>query len=156
SAWGHAAGEGEDLMIKHRRLMAVGIVATMGLAVAACAGDDDATEPSDTVTEVTTPEVTTPEATEPEATEPEATEPEATEPEATGPESAGPETTAPDSPEPESTTAPDGGGMGTAAPDELVSAAQEEGSLVWYSVPAESIAQAVSDGFEAEYGISVE
>ncbi len=39
---------------------------------------------------------------------------------------------------------------------ELVAAAQDEGSLVWYSVPAEGIAQAVSDGFAEEYGIDVE
>lgn len=45
---------------------------------------------------------------------------------------------------------------GDAALDDLVAAAQEEGSLVWYSVPAEAIAQQVSDGFEEEFGISVE
>ena len=145
-------------MIKHRRLMAVGIAATMALAVAACAGDDDA---SDTVAEapappVTEPQVSEPETTEPEVTEPEATEPEATEPETTEPEATEPETTEPETTEPESTTAPDDGGTDAAAPAELVSAAQEEGSLVWYSVPAESIAQAVSDGFQDEYGIAVE
>ncbi len=43
-----------------------------------------------------------------------------------------------------------------AALDELVAAAQEEGTLVWYSVPAEPIAQAVSDAFAEEYGIEVE
>lgn len=40
--------------------------------------------------------------------------------------------------------------------EDLIAAAQEEGSLVWYSVPAEAIAQEVSDAFEAEFGISVE
>jgi iron(III) transport system substrate-binding protein len=40
--------------------------------------------------------------------------------------------------------------------DQLIAAAQEEGSLTWYSVPAEAIAQEVSDAFEAEFGISVE
>src|SRR5690554_4858101 len=40
--------------------------------------------------------------------------------------------------------------------DALIAAAQEEGSLTWYSVPAEAIAQEVSDAFEAEFGISVE
>ena len=43
-----------------------------------------------------------------------------------------------------------------AALDQLIADAQAEGSLVWYSVPAEAIAQAVSDAFEEEYGISVE
>lgn len=40
--------------------------------------------------------------------------------------------------------------------EDLIAAAQEEGSLTWYSVPAEAIAQEVSDAFEAEFGISVE
>jgi iron(III) transport system substrate-binding protein len=40
--------------------------------------------------------------------------------------------------------------------DALVTAAKEEGSLVWYSVPAEAIAKKVSDGFEKAYGIDVE
>lgn len=47
-------------------------------------------------------------------------------------------------------------GTGDAELDELIAAAQAEGRLVWYSVPAEAIAQAVSDAFEEEYGISVE
>jgi iron(III) transport system substrate-binding protein len=50
----------------------------------------------------------------------------------------------------------EGEASGDAALDELVTAAQEEGSLVWYSVPAEPIAQAVSDAFSEEYGIDVE
>jgi iron(III) transport system substrate-binding protein len=47
-------------------------------------------------------------------------------------------------------------GGADAAVEELVTAAQDEGSLVWYSVPAEPIAQAVSDAFADEYGIEVE
>lgn len=39
---------------------------------------------------------------------------------------------------------------------ELIAAAQAEGSLIWYSVPAEGIAQAVSDAFSEEFGIDVE
>ncbi len=46
--------------------------------------------------------------------------------------------------------------MGDDAVAELIAAAQAEGELVWYSVPSEAIAAAVSEGFEAEYGISVE
>lgn len=42
------------------------------------------------------------------------------------------------------------------AVDDLIAAAQEEGSLVWYSVPAEAIAKAVSDAFSEEFGIEVE
>jgi iron(III) transport system substrate-binding protein len=51
-----------------------------------------------------------------------------------------------------------GTGPGAAAPgiDALVAAAKDEGSLVWYSVPAENIAKKVSDGFKAAYGIDVE
>ncbi|MFD0473548.1 extracellular solute-binding protein [Nonomuraea thailandensis] len=37
----------------------------------------------------------------------------------------------------------------------LIEAAQKEGELVWYSVPAENIAKAVSDDFTARYGIKV-
>jgi iron(III) transport system substrate-binding protein len=44
----------------------------------------------------------------------------------------------------------------SAAVAELVEAAKEEGSLVWYSVPAEAIAKKVSDGFKTAYGIDVE
>ncbi|MDY7106244.1 MAG: extracellular solute-binding protein, partial [Actinomycetota bacterium] len=47
-------------------------------------------------------------------------------------------------------------GAADAGLEELVAAAQEEGSLVWYSVPAEEIAQSISDGFSDEYGIDVE
>jgi iron(III) transport system substrate-binding protein len=50
----------------------------------------------------------------------------------------------------------DDGDDGDGELDDLIAAAQAEGRLVWYSVPAEAIAQAVSDAFEAEYGISVE
>src|SRR5690606_38765006 len=56
-----------------------------------------------------------------------------------------------------------GDGSGTAAvpadaPPELrtlVEAAKKEGELVWYSVPAEDIAKAVSDDFAKKYGIKV-
>ncbi|GAA3594787.1 extracellular solute-binding protein [Nonomuraea rosea] len=37
----------------------------------------------------------------------------------------------------------------------LIEAAQKEGELVWYSVPAENIAKAVSDDFAKTYGIKV-
>ncbi|KAB8189644.1 extracellular solute-binding protein [Nonomuraea phyllanthi] len=37
----------------------------------------------------------------------------------------------------------------------LIEAAQKEGELVWYSVPAENIAKAVSDDFAGKYGIKV-
>ncbi|MFG1943925.1 ABC transporter substrate-binding protein [Nonomuraea sp. NPDC048826] len=37
----------------------------------------------------------------------------------------------------------------------LVEAARKEGELVWYSVPAENIAKAVSDDFAKKYGIKV-
>lgn len=37
----------------------------------------------------------------------------------------------------------------------LIKAAQEEGELVWYSVPTESIAKAVSDAFAKKYRIKV-
>ncbi|MFC5819512.1 ABC transporter substrate-binding protein [Nonomuraea harbinensis] len=37
----------------------------------------------------------------------------------------------------------------------LIQAAQKEGELVWYSVPAENIAKAVSDDFAKKYGIKV-
>lgn len=40
--------------------------------------------------------------------------------------------------------------------DSLVSAAQEEGELFWYSVPKEGIAQDISDAFSEKYGIEVE
>ncbi|TYB57398.1 extracellular solute-binding protein [Nonomuraea sp. PA05] len=53
-------------------------------------------------------------------------------------------------------------GGGPAAPADappalrsLIEAAQKEGELVWYSVPAENIAKAVSDDFAREYGIKV-
>jgi ABC-type glycerol-3-phosphate transport system substrate-binding protein len=54
----------------------------------------------------------------------------------------------------ETTEATDEAG-GDADLEALVAEAQEEGSLVWYSVPAEPIAQAVSDAFAEEYGIEV-
>lgn len=37
----------------------------------------------------------------------------------------------------------------------LIEEAQQEGELVWYSVPTESIAEAVSDAFAKKYGIKV-
>ncbi|MFC4117783.1 ABC transporter substrate-binding protein [Nonomuraea zeae] len=37
----------------------------------------------------------------------------------------------------------------------LIEAAQKEGELVWYSVPAENIAKAVSDDFAKKYGVKV-
>jgi iron(III) transport system substrate-binding protein len=52
-----------------------------------------------------------------------------------------------------------GAPSGSAAPaglDALIAQAKDEGSLVWYSVPAEGIAKKVSDGFEQAYGIDVE
>ncbi|RAY15876.1 ABC transporter substrate-binding protein [Actinomadura craniellae] len=55
-----------------------------------------------------------------------------------------------------------GGGNATAIPADaspalkkLIEAAQKEGELVWYSVPAENIAKAVSDDFAKKYGIKV-
>ena len=56
------------------------------------------------------------------------------------------------------TTAAPGGTQAGASGgvDELIAAAKEEGTLVWYSVPAEAIAKKVSDGFKAAYGIDVE
>lgn len=37
----------------------------------------------------------------------------------------------------------------------LIKAAQKEGELVWYSVPAENVAREVSDDFSHKYGITV-
>ncbi|MGN9780968.1 ABC transporter substrate-binding protein [Nonomuraea sp. ZG12] len=58
---------------------------------------------------------------------------------------------------------PDGGGAGApAVPADappalrtLIEAAQKEGELTWYSVPAENIAKSVSDDFAKKYGIQV-
>jgi iron(III) transport system substrate-binding protein len=54
------------------------------------------------------------------------------------------------------------GGGDTAVPADapaalrpLIEKAQQEGELVWYSVPAENIAKAVSDAFAKKYGIKV-
>lgn len=39
---------------------------------------------------------------------------------------------------------------------ELIDAAQDEGMVVWYGVPDESVLRSVADAFTAEYGIDVE
>lgn len=46
-------------------------------------------------------------------------------------------------------------GSSSSALDGLVKAAQQEGELVWYSVPAENIAKAVTDEFAKKYNIKV-
>lgn len=54
--------------------------------------------------------------------------------------------------------ADEGSSAPTGASDELktlIAAAQKEGELTWYSVPAENIAKAVSDDFAKKYGIKV-
>ena len=49
-----------------------------------------------------------------------------------------------------------GGGSASGELDELVAAAQEEGSLVFYLTPPEATAQALADAFFDEYGIEAE
>lgn len=57
-----------------------------------------------------------------------------------------------------------GGGSGTAPEDivtsgsldELVTAAQEEGSFVWYSTPTEDLTQAAAEAFTEQYDVDVE
>ena len=74
-------------MIRSKRLLAVGLVATLGLAAAACGGDDDdddtATTEAPSASAETTPEGTTAEGTTPEGTTPEGTTAEGTTPEGT-------------------------------------------------------------------------
>ncbi len=120
----------------------------LALAAAAGGGDDDggdgATEDAGTAEEATeepadeAEDAAPDDAEEPGATE-EPTEDDAAETEAAADDDAG--DADPENPEP---------------PADLVAAAEEEGSLVFYSVPDESIAQGISEEFMARYDITVE
>ncbi|WP_203137591.1 ABC transporter substrate-binding protein [Microbacterium sp. JZ31] len=52
--------------------------------------------------------------------------------------------------------AAEGGDTGDAALDELVSAAQEEGSLIFYLTPPEDTARELADAFAEKYGVEAE
>ncbi len=130
----------------HLRTRWIWLALVLALAAAACGGgdgDDEPTEAADAADDPT-------EAAEEEATEEEPAE-----------------TEAPTEEEPAATeeVSEDGGSEEAAAggdaenpepPADLVAAAEEEGSLVFYSVPDESIAQGISEEFMARYDVTVE
>ena len=127
---------------RRRGIRGAALFAAATLLVAACGGDDDAADADPPAPAATA------EAPEPtEAPEPQSTE--------------APDSDAADAPEPDTTDEPsdaetDGGADAAAALEELIAAAQEEGELVFYSVPGETLAQAAGEAFQETYGINFE
>lgn len=149
-------------MTRHRPVRALAVLAVLSLTAVACGGDDDdASDTAATTAEATADSGDTVASTEATAADESAAEGSSAAETAAGGSSdemsgdTASDTASDTAGEMSGDTA--SGDMSDGADlDALVAAAQDEGSLVWYSVPAEGIAQAVSDGFEAEYGISVE
>lgn len=136
--------QGERLLTT-RRLRVAALLSALALMAAACGGSSsDDTGAVDDATDAATTEAAD------TSDDEDATSDTSADEESADDESAGDES--------DDTAGDDMAGeeMGGDALADLVAAAQTEGSLVWYSVPAEGIAQAVSDGFADEYGIEVE